>query len=314
MRIAVIGGTGHIGTWLVPRLVEAGFHTISVSRGARAPYLANPAWDNVERLSLDRSEPGFDSAIAELGAHGVVDLTCYTPQAAATLVQALRGGGTRLLHCGTIWVHGTSVEVPTAEDRPRQPTSEYGIRKAQIEDYLLRQRDVPAAVIHPGHLVGEGWVPLNPAANFNPKVFADLASGAEIALPNFGRETLHHVHADDVAQCFVKALQRWDAAEGLSFHAVSPGAVTMVGFAETVAAWFGKTARIAFQPWEEWRRTVSEKEAIVTWDHISRSPHCSIRRARERLGYEPRYTSFEAIRESLFSPLYPAYLSGALTT
>ena len=306
MRVLVIGGTGHIGSYLVPRLVEAGFDTVSVSRGARSPYVTSGAWEKVERVILNRNEAGFDAAITELRADAVIDLTCYTLQSATSLVEALRGTKTRLLHCGTIWVHGMSVEVPTTEDQPRLPISEYGVRKAQIESYLLTQRDVSTAVIHPGHLVGEGWVPLNPAANFNPKVFADLANGLEVTLPNFGRETLHHVHAADVAQCFVQALERWDAAEGLSFHAVSRGALTMTGYAEGVAAWYGRTAQIRFLPWEEWRGTVSEKEAAVTWDHISRSPHCSIGRAKDRLGYEPRYTSFDVIRESLFSALYPA--------
>lgn len=305
MRVIVIGGTGHIGSYLVPGLVGAGFDTVCVSRSARKPYVESSAWEKTERVSLDRNETGFDAAIAGLGADAVIDLTCYTPQSATALVEALRARKTRLLHCGTIWVHGMSVEVPTTEDQPRHPISDYGVRKAQIESFLLDQTDVPTAVIHPGHLVGEGWVPLNPAANFNPAIFADLANGREITLPNFGRETLHHVHAADVAQCFVRALERWPEAEGLSFHAVSRGALTMTGYAEAVAGWYGQTARIRFLPWEEWRRTVTEREATLTWDHIARSPNCSISRAKAKLGYEPHYTSLEAIRESLFSPLYP---------
>ena len=136
-------------------------------------------------------------------------------------------------------------------------------------------------------------------------MFKDLAAGREIALPNFGRETLHHVHADDVAQCFVKALLNWSQAEGQSFHAVSRGALTMAGYAEAVAGWYAKAAKIRFIPWDEWRGSVTEKEAAVTWDHISRSPNCSIAKARQALGYEPRYSSLEAIRESIFSPRYP---------
>jgi nucleoside-diphosphate-sugar epimerase len=66
-----------------------------------------------------------------------------------------------------------------------------------------------------------------------------------------------------------------------------------------VAGWFGKQPRIRFLPWEEWRATVSAKDAAFTWDHIARSPNCSIEKARRLLGYEPRYRSLEAIRESL---------------
>ena len=305
MRVAVIGGTGHIGSYLMPRLVEAGLAAVCISRGTRKPYFPNEAWASVEQVALDREDPAFDTHVAKLGAHAVIDLTCYTPASAASLVEALRGTGTRLLHCGTIWVHGMSVEVPTAEDQPRHPISEYGVRKAQIESFLLGQNDVPAAIIHPGHLVGEGWVPLNPAAHFNPSVFRDLAAGREIALPNFGRETLHHVHADDVAQCFVAALLNWPQAEGQCFHAVSRGALTMAGYAESVAEWYGQKAKIRFLPWEEWRLTVTGKEASITWDHIARSPNCSIAKARQLLGYQPRYSSLEAIRQSLFSPYYP---------
>ena len=61
-------------------------------------------------------------------------------------------------------------------------------------------RRLPATVLHPGHLVGSGWPPINPAGNFNPGVFANLRGGRSVRLPNFGLETLHHVHADDVAQ------------------------------------------------------------------------------------------------------------------
>jgi len=249
MRVTIIGGSGHIGSYLVPRLVEAGFEAVCVSRGQRKPYVTSPAWPKVERVSLDRDVPGFDAAVAQLGSDAVIDLTCYTIAAARSLVEALRDRNTRLLHCGTIWVHGMSVEVPTTEDQPRRPISDYGVRKAQIESFLLQQTDVPAAIVHPGHLVGEGWVPLNPAANFNPRVFQDLASGREIALPNIGRETLHHVHADDVAQCFVRALECWQEAEGLSCHAVSRGALTLAGYAESVAGWYGQTAQIHFLPW-----------------------------------------------------------------
>ncbi|HEX4215236.1 MAG TPA: NAD-dependent epimerase/dehydratase family protein, partial [Candidatus Dormibacteraeota bacterium] len=39
MRVVVIGGRGHIGTYLVPRLVERGHEVVNVSRGERQPYL-----------------------------------------------------------------------------------------------------------------------------------------------------------------------------------------------------------------------------------------------------------------------------------
>ncbi len=175
-------------------------------------------------------------------------MICFTLDSARQLVEALRGTVQHFLHCGTIWVHGPSAVVPTTEDQPRTPFGEYGIQKAAIEAYLLdeaRRTGFPATVLHPGHIVGPGWAPLNPAGHFNPAVFTQLAAGEELALPNLGLETVHHVHADDVAQAFERALANWGAAVGESFHVVSPAALTLRGYAEAVAAWFGQPARLS---------------------------------------------------------------------
>jgi len=302
MRVIVIGGSGHIGTYLTPRLVEEGHQVICVSRSHREPYLPHAAWREVELRTIDRAAGNFGSAIRELEADVVIDLICYTLESAQHLVEALAGGVRQFLHCGTVWIHGPAVEVPVTEDQPRRPISDYGARKAAIENYLLseyRRSSFPATLLHPGHLVGAGWTPLNPAANFNPQVFIDLANGNEITLPNIGRETLHHVHADDVAQAFAKAMAHWPEAVGQSFHICSPAAVSMIGYAESVASWYGREACVRFLPWEEWRSRVSEKDASVTWDHIARSPNYSIEKARCLLDYQPAYRSLQAIRESL---------------
>jgi nucleoside-diphosphate-sugar epimerase len=77
--------------------------------------------------------------------------------------------------------------------------------------------------------------------------------------------------------------------------------MTLRGYTETAADWFGKAANLRFVPWEEWRRTATERDAQVTWDHIAHSPSCSIDKARRLLDYEPRYRSAEAVREAVDS-------------
>ncbi|WP_435101322.1 NAD-dependent epimerase/dehydratase family protein [Halarchaeum sp. P4] len=310
MRVTVIGATGHIGTYLVPRLVRAGHDVVAVSRGERDPYRDDGAWADVESVTLDRDaaeERGeFGDEILRTDPDAVVDLICFEPESARALVESLRGEVRHLLHCGTVWVHGPSDVVPTTEDEPRtrRPLGEYGRKKADIEEYLLdeaRRTDFPATVLHPGHIVGPGWAPLNPAGNFDTDVFARLAQGEEVALPNFGLETVHHVHADDVAQGFQRALENWSAAVGEAFHVVSPRALTLRGYAEAVAGWFGRDADLTYLPFEEWaERPEYDSDAVdATEEHIRYSPNASIRKAREELGYEPRYTSLEATREAV---------------
>jgi nucleoside-diphosphate-sugar epimerase len=270
--------------------------------------VAHPAWNVVRRIDIDRTAEEaagtFGARIAALEADAVVDLICFTPTSAQHLVDALRERQTLLIHCGTMWVHGRPTTVPATEDLPRHPFGDYGIRKAAIEKLLLEstRRGVARAVIlHPGHLVGPGWNPLNPAGHFNPDVFTRIAHGEMLQLPNDGMETVHHVHADDVAQAFELSITHPDDAVGESFHVVSPAPMTLRAYAEAMFAHFGHPARLQFMPWDEWRHTVTEEEAAATWDHIAHSPHGSITKGRERLGYAPRYSSLEAVIESVNS-------------
>ena len=304
MKIVVIGGTGHVGTYLVPGLVTAGHEVISVSRQKRKPYSEHAAWAHVKQIVIDREEADikktFGKQIAKLSPDIVIDMICFTPESARLIAEALNGEVQHFLHCGTMWVYGFSEQVPTDETQPRKPFGDYGIKKAAIESWLLSysgKTGFPATILHPGHIVGPGWIPLNPAGNFNPEVFKTLSAGKELVLPNMGMETVHHVHAGDVAQAFIKAINHRSNSIGESFHVVSPQALTLRGYAAAMAEWFGMEAKLKFLPWEKWKLTVSEKDADATWDHIAHSPNASIEKAKKQIDYNPRYTSLQAVQE-----------------
>ena len=306
MRIVIIGGSGHIGTYLVPRLVGAEHEVINVSRAQREPYKAHAAWRLVQQVTADRSAEEaagiFGPRILELKPDVVIDLICFTLESAQQLVGCLQGRVQHFLHCGTIWVLGHSVEVPATEETPQRPFGDYGIQKAAIQEHLLdqaRRFGFPATVLQPGHIVGPGWAPINPAGNLDPDVFTRLAHGEEVTLPNIGMETLHHVHVDDVAQSFVRALANRSVSIGEAFHVVSPAALTLRGYAESVAGWFGRPANLKFLPWNEWREAVTEELAELTWDHIAHSPNASIAKAKRLLDYRPRFGSLQAIHEAV---------------
>lgn len=307
MRIAVIGATGHVGSYLVPRLVRAGHEVIAVSRGHREPYHEDDAWEQVRRIQLDReakeAEGTFGETIANLDADAVIDMVCFTRASAQQLVDALRGRTSLLVSCGSIWARGTLTQVPAHEDEGGAPWGEYGVGKAEIEELLLTESErpdgLPCVVLHPGHISGPGWAVINPAGNLDRTVWERLAAGDEVVLPNLGLETLHHVHADDVAQAFQLAVERPDAAAGHSFYVVSPRALTLRGFAEAVAGWFGAKANLRFAPVEEFRQSTSAEFADTSLAHVQRSQSMSIDKARRLLGYTPRYTSLEAVREAM---------------
>ena len=107
------------------------------------------------------------------------------------------------------------------------------------------------------------------------------------------------MHADDVAGLIMAAIENWRVSTGESFNAVSGGALTLRGFAEGMADWFGRPADLAFEPFETWGEAQTDNDRTATWEHISRSPNCSMEKARRLLGFTPRHTSLEAVQEAV---------------
>ena len=205
------------------------------------------------------------------------------------------------MHCGTIWVHGPALRVPVTEDEPRTAYGEYGTGKAEIEALLhqeTRAGGVPAVVLHPGHISGPGWPVITPAGNLDPATWTALATGRPLALPDNGLGVLHHVHADDVAQAFELALSR-PAAVGRSFHVCAEQAMTQRGLAAGRGAVVRPRAGPGLRrlgrvhPPGRTRARRGHPRAHVPQHHRQHRPRPSV------LGYEPRYTSLDALHEAL---------------
>jgi nucleoside-diphosphate-sugar epimerase len=301
MRVVVIGGTGHIGTYLVPGLARAGHDVVVISRGSRRAYQDDPVWHEVELVTCDRTaaerDGAFGSLVAELRPDAVVDLMCFTVAQAQQLVEAL--DGQHVVHTGSVWSYGPSTLVPTTEGAPKRPFGEYGVNKLAIEQYLMDQDRVRATVVHPGHISGPGWMPIGPAGNLDPAVIDALRADGSCLLPDRGGETIHHVHADDVAGLHQACLEQPDAASGESFNSVCTKALTLRGYAELVARHFGHEPKLVFVPWAEFAARVEQQEADVTIDHIGRAPLFSMDKARDVLGFVPTHSVTDTVLESI---------------
>jgi nucleoside-diphosphate-sugar epimerase len=306
VRIVVIGGSGHVGSFLVPRLVRSGHEVINLTRGAHSPYVDDEAWSDVEQIAVDRAAEDaagtFGKRVAALEADVVVDMICFTPDSAAALVEAVRGHAGHLIHCGTIWRYGPSVKQPMREDDTSPPFGDYGVQKAAIAELLATETasgGLVTTVLQPGHISGPGWMPIGPLGNLDPSVWYAVSAGQEIAVPGLGAELMHHVHADDVAQAFQLAIAHREAAPGGSFNVVAPSALTARGFLEIAANWFGQTARIRSVSWAEFRTSTTAEFADSSWQHLSRSQYASIEKARTLLGYTPAFEPEAAVLDGI---------------
>jgi nucleoside-diphosphate-sugar epimerase len=75
--------------------------------------------------------------------------------------------------------------------------------------------------------------------------------------------------------------------------------MTLRGLATGAARWFGREPVLDFVDWTEFERQVGAEYASSTREHTFRGITASIARAREVLGYAPRYTSLDALHEAL---------------
>jgi nucleoside-diphosphate-sugar epimerase len=301
MRVVVIGGTGHIGTYLVPGLARAGHDVVVISRGSGRAYQEDPAWHEVELVTCDREvaegDGTFGSLVAGLQPDAVVDLICFTPAQARQLVEAL--DGQHVVHTGSVWSYGPSTLVPTTEDAPKHPYGEYGVNKLAIEQYLMEQHRVRATVVHPGHISGPGWMPIGPAGNLSPAVIDSLRADGSCLLPDRGGETIHHVHAEDVADLHQACVEQPEAAVGQSFNSVCTQALTLRGYAELLARHFGHEPNLELVPWAEFAGRVDPQEADQTIEHIGRAPLFSMDKARDVLGFVPRHSVTDTVLEAI---------------
>ena len=61
-RVIVIGASGHIGSYLVPRLVRGGHEVIAMSRGARDPYHPSPHAETTRQHTVRSITASIDQA------------------------------------------------------------------------------------------------------------------------------------------------------------------------------------------------------------------------------------------------------------
>lgn len=304
-KAVVIGALGHVGSYLTPRLVEAGYEVTAISRGNQKTYTAAwPQWKQVRHIQADRramaADGTFGQMIADLKPDVVCDLIAYKPQEISELTEVLVRMQTppHLMQVGSIWVYKQKLWTPVTEGHPHTDDSTYGSNKAIIEKYLMEQTKqgrIPCTVIHPGHICGQGWLPINPQGNLNPQVYADIRAGRPILLPDDGQATLHHVHSDDIAGLHLACLAQPEKSQGQVFHAVSPSAMTLYGMAKGMYEAYGHKCAVEYLPWDDFKTKVSKEDAEITWDHISRCPSCSMRKAEDLLGFVPRYSTMDIL-------------------
>lgn len=226
MKILLLGATGYIGSVLAERLAGGGHEVVALVRPkARETAVTGEVrhGDLYEPETLKSAvTPDIDVVVHAANPTGDEEVD-------VAVIEALAGGGARLVYISGVWVLGATTEA-AGEDAPVNPITPSRYRP-RVERLVL---DAGGVVVRPGIVYGRGaGIPTVLAAPGQEDGRYVHAGGP---VPTWAT-----VHVDDLADLLVLAIER--AAPGSLFHAVAEEAVSVAD----VAAAAGRTGRAV--PW-----------------------------------------------------------------
>jgi len=255
-KVLVIGGTGLISTAIVNQLVERGDDVTVFNRGKTEARI--PA--SVKRVYGDRKDyQSFESRMRELGAFDcVIDMVCYLPEDAESVVRAFRGRIGQLIFCSTVDVYNKpAVFYPYREDHPREAASDYGRNKAKCEDILMaahERSDFKVTIIRPAHTYGEGGTLIH-TFGWRTSYLDRIRKGKPVIQHGDGNSLWVVCHIDDVARAFVNAIGN-ERAYGKAYHTTGEEWLTWNRYLEIIAeAMDAPKPKIVHIPTDLWQNS-----------------------------------------------------------
>jgi nucleoside-diphosphate-sugar epimerase len=299
LTVLVTGGAGYVGSVLVPKLLAAG-HRVKVldlyifgdhvlDAVKHNPRLQQIKGDIRDRRVLEKCLPGCDA---------VIHLACISNDPSFELDPALgksinydaffglvavskSSGVRRFIYASSSSVYGIKDVENVTEELPLEPLTDYSRFKAMCEDVLQRER-------RPGFVT----LTLRPATicGYSPRLRLDLSVNilTNLAYHNrkitvFGGEQRRpNLHIEDMTDLYVECLRYPDARiDGKVFNAGYQN-LRIREIAEVVQAEVGPDVEIVTSPTNDLR-----------------SYHISSDKIKRELGWEPKHTIQDAVRDLL---------------
>lgn len=295
--VYVTGGAGYVGSVLVPLLLDAGYKVRVLDLFLYGEHVFDAVKDN-PNLELFKGDMRDQALLRKSipGSDAVIHLACISNDPSFELDPSLgrtinyeafmplvdiskENGVRRFIYASSSSVYGIKEERNVTEDLERQPLTDYSKFKALCEDELEKRRA-------PGFTT----LTLRPATvcGYSPRLRLDLSvniltnhainkgkitvfGGAQLR-PNF--------HVRDCAELYVKCLGYADnLIDGQVFNAGYQN-LSINAIAELVREIVGKNVEIISTPTDD-----------------NRSYHISSEKIKRELGFEPRHTIQDAVRD-----------------
>ena len=297
--VLVTGGAGYVGSVLVPLLLEAGYQVRVLDLFIYGDHVFNGIpKESAARLEILKGDLR-DQALLRKGLAGsdaVIHLACISNDpsfeldpdlgrsinydAFIPLVDIAKDSGVRrFIYASSSSVYGVKEDPNVTEELPLEPLTDYSKYKAMCEDELRKRQsaDFTTLTLRPATVCG-----------YSPRLRLDLAvniltnhaiNRGKITV--FGGQQLRpNFHVRDCAELYVKCLALPEAdIAGKTFNAGYQN-LKLQEIAELVRKVVGSNVEIETTPTND-----------------NRSYHISSEKIRRELGYQPRRTIEDAIRE-----------------
>jgi UDP-glucose-4-epimerase GalE len=316
-EILVVGGAGYIGSHMCKHLADTGYRPVvldNLSTGHRVavrhgPFFQGEMTDAALLAAIFRQHR--IQAVMHFAAHCYVGESVTDParyyrnNVAATLalMEAMgRAGVRRLIFSSSCAVYGEPAQVPMDEDHPLRPINPYGRSKLMVEQILedfesaygwvtVRLRYFNAAGADPEGVLGEDH---RPETHLIPLVL-QVALGQRPAIDIFGDDfptfdgtcIRDYIHIADLAQAHRLALERiLNGGTGGAFNLGNGNGYSVRQVVDTARRVTGAVipARVA-------GRRRGDPSTLVG----------ACGKARETLGWRPRYPSLQDIVETAWN-------------
>jgi nucleoside-diphosphate-sugar epimerase len=324
LTVAVTGPTGTFGAGLIPQL-QADERIARIIGIARRPFdPAERGWSKMEYRQGDVRDPAaLRTAFA--GADVVVHLAfLITGNASRETTRAINVDGTlnvfraaaaagaqRFVYASSVAAYGFAADIPEriSEDWPTRPAHRlfYAQEKAELEAlleeesarhpelalYLLR----PPIVLGPNALGAKDVLP-GPLAPLGRRLFGRprrLPFPVPVLAP---QHPMQFIHEDDVGRALLLCVVA--AGPPGAYNIAGDGVVTTVDVAREFGA---LPIPVPAAPGQAAARAVSRLPflpPVAEWVEAATRPVImDTSRAREQLGWRPRYSALEALRATL---------------
>jgi nucleoside-diphosphate-sugar epimerase len=281
--VAILGASGVYGRHLTPRLVEAGYAVRALVRRVEAAGVARGCGAEVRiadifdadslRQGLEGCDVCINLATSLPGPSGRGDFDVndrVRREGVPLLLEACRQAGVARLLQQSIAMAGAAGDTLADEDTVFQPEgddiSARAIRATLVMEDAVRASDLDWVILRGGLFYG-------PGTGFDDGWFARAAAG-KLRLPGDGSDFVSLVHIADMAAATVATLAAW------------PSRQTLIIADDAPARWRDVFGYIA---------SITGAEAPQPGGRAGFSSfRTSNRRAREILGWAPRYADYRS--------------------